>query len=179
MRLASTFLAGTAAAAMAAGAALAQEPPRVTAPPPPATAPILPPPAIAVFDFGGVYFGAYGGRIAGSAMMGALAGFNFVNGNFLAGVEGRLGVALAEPAALNVEVNARSGFILGRRFLPYVVAGAGRDFGAAVNYYTFGAGLEVGLGASLSVFAEGRGRGFGGTSNCCVGVFLAGFAWHR
>lgn len=150
-------LAGAVGSILIASAAMAADlPPPVVAPAPP------PPMAAPAFDWGGVYYGVYGGYNTGipPGAAGVLVGYNFVRGNFLGGVEARLGGFFPGlgPTGFDFEgsVNARVGFLLRDRLNIYGVAGIGHVFCCDFTYWSAGGGLEIAAGSRVSLFAEGR-----------------------
>ena len=138
--------------------------------------PAAPPPA-PVFSWAGPYVGAFGGftfGLVGDA--GLQAGFNFVNGGFVAGVEARAGVGFAGPVFFTT-VGGRAGFLVGERALLYGAAAVGYLPVIPAFFYTAGGGTEVAVGTNLSLFAEARAlSAFGG--GCCLLTIQAGFNWH-
>lgn len=143
----------------------------VSAPPPP-------PPTIAapMFNWAGPYIGAYGGYAFDYTFWqaGVQAGYNFLMGGFLAGVEAQAGVAFGGGFAFEGDLNARLGYLLGSNLLLYGEGGLGW-IGAPI--FTAGGGVELGVGPAMSVFAEAKamgtfGGGFGGVT------VQGGMNWH-
>jgi hypothetical protein len=134
--------------------------------PPPAApmAPMMPAPV--VYDWGGFYVGGFVGRtfVFPTPAAGAQVGFNFQPGNFVLGIEARIGRLIgAPPPNTFVDGRLKAGFAIGQsgNVLLYGVASLGTVFGAGAPYYTAGGGVEFGIGR-ISVFAEGVAVGFGG-----------------
>ncbi|MGV8840516.1 MAG: hypothetical protein ACWA6X_09450 [Bauldia sp.] len=135
---------------------------------------VVPPPA--GFDWQGPYAGAFltldvlGEPFGlGIAAVGGQVGFNIVRGSFLFGPQLRLGMYVPETDLL-VTAGPRAGVILGaeERILLYAAASFGwipqaPDPG---TFYTFGGGVEFGLGERFSVFTEARALGIPGIG-CC------------
>ena len=162
-----TVLGALGAAFISTSAMAADVPPMVinTAPPPP--------PVVVVqqgFDWAGPYVGAYAGRIFwfddgtdftwADWLFGGQAGYNIVFGRLLAGVEFRAGVIdNFGDLAFEGGATVRAGVILGDRVLVYAEVGLGT---VAFNepFWTFGGGVEIGIGRSLSVFAEAAVRDY-------------------
>ena len=129
------------------------------------------------FGWGGLYVGAYGGYTFGGTWIsaGAQAGYNFVRGGLLAGVELQAGAAIAGGVAFEGWANARLGAILGSNVLVYGEAGLGMLGLGGTFLWSAGGGIEIALGQSISVFAEGKALGdFGG---CCAIVAQGGINW--
>lgn len=125
------------------------------------------------FDFTGLYFGALAGwsTTFSLAEAGVQFGYNFgFGGAGIAGLEVETTHPFAGGALINASLNARVGYALGERFLAYAEAGIGEWLFAPV--YTLGGGVEVGLGAAASVFAEAKAEGVLGTG--FTGVQLRG-----
>lgn len=141
----------------------------VSAPPPP------PPPT---FSWDGPYVGAYAGYLIGPGVVqiGAQAGYNFVSGGFLAGIELQAGALISGGVAFEGNANARLGAILGGNFLLYAEAGLGVILPGGVTW-TAGGGGEVAVGSNVSLFAEVKALGvFGG--GCCIVTVQGGVNWH-
>ncbi len=128
------------------------------------------------FDWAGPYVGAYGGYTFGllGPSAGAQAGYNFVNGNFLTGVEVQAGVAIGGPA-FEGWTNGRVGAVLGSNFLLYGEAGIGMIGLGDQFLWAAGGGAEVALGRSVSLFAEAKVLGDFG--DCCAYVGQGGLNW--
>ncbi len=146
-----------------------------------APAPMAPQPMMSpTFSWGGPYVGAYGGYLfvgPGYGQAGAQAGYNFVSGGFLAGLEVQAGALIQSGIAFEGNLNARAGVILGSKLLLYGEGGLGWIPASSNFTYTFGGGAELAVGTALSVFAEGKAFGvLGGT--CCGVVVQAGINWH-
>jgi opacity protein-like surface antigen len=146
----------------------------ITPAPPPA-----PPPA-PTFNWAGPYVGAYGGFVfgPGAIQAGAQAGYNFVSGGFLGGIEIQAGVFAPIPGVtFEADLNARVGAVLGGNFLLYGEAGVGWLAAPGAFIYTFGGGAEVAVGTSVSLFGEVKGLGaFGG--GCCIITVQGGLNYH-
>jgi outer membrane immunogenic protein len=171
MFLKRTLVAGALVIASAVAANAADIPPMTPTPPP------APPPA-PTFSWGGPYVGAYGGYIFGPGFpqFGAQAGYNFVSGGFLGGVEVQAGGVFVGGLAFEGNLKARAGAVLGSSLLLYGEAGVGW-LSTGVFTYTFGGGAEVALGTAVSLFAEAKGLGvFGG--GCCLVTVQGGLNWH-
>ena len=148
-------VAGALASVMVSGAALAADFGPIVLPATPPAVPLATPPG---FSFAGPYVGTYGGRLVDEAFQaGIQGGFNFVRRHFLIGAEAQVGAAFGGGLAFEGDLNARLGVILGERFLVYGEGGIGLLSGMAI--YTAGGGVEIGLGQSLSVFAEAKAVG--------------------
>lgn len=157
------MVAAAAASMMIVGSAAAADP----VPMMPAVAPVAVAPAPA-FDWSGMYFGVMIPEVRTISAAG-LVGFNMVRGNFLAGVEMRVGGFLGD--AVITSVTGRAGFILGDRVVLYGLGGVGlaTDFSNFQAFYTVGTGLEFAPGSRVSIFAETRAvGGFGGGFECCM-----------
>ena len=165
---------------IASGAMAADVPPLVVAAPPP------PPMAAPTFDWGGAYVRVFGGTILPvPSPFGALieggAGYNFVAGQFVAGVQGQCHVGVGDwaPGFIGCAAEGHAGVLIGDKLLAYAVIGINGDsFGYRGWYY--GGGLELALGNSWSVFADLlQGKELG-----CMGCdfrspyFRIGVAWH-
>jgi opacity protein-like surface antigen len=141
--------------------------------------PVAPaPPPAPTFNWAGPYVGAYGGYLFGPNFfqIGGQAGYNFVSGGFLGGAEIQAGAIIAGGVAFEGNLNARIGAILGSNFLLYGEAGVG-TFAFTTFTYTFGGGVEVGVGSSTSLFVETKGLGaFGG--GCCAITVQTGVNFH-
>lgn len=110
------------------------------------------------FDWGGHYAGALVGfdRTCGCVVDGVQVGFNAVWGNLLLGIEFEtLHSFIAPFTIVDASAGARFGVILGGRTLVYGQAGIG-GWLAGIPAWTAGAGVEFGVGETISVFAEGR-----------------------
>ena len=129
-------------------------------PPPPVAAAPPPPMAAPAFDWGGLYVGVGVGTFVPfpSPLGGAIAGgvgYNFVAGQFVAGVQGYFIVPVGDWAAGSsaVGANGRAGVLIGDKLLAYGLIGINGHFDGYKEWY-FGGGLELALGNSWSVFAE-------------------------
>ena len=153
MNLKRTIAAGALVLMSAAGTQAADVvgPIAITLPPPP-------PPMTLAFDWSGPYVGAFGGFVFNGVwyQAGIQAGHNMVRGNFLAGLEAELGAAFGGALAFEGYANARLGYILGSRILVYGEAGVGGILPGGGFFWNAGAGLEIAVGQSLSLFAEGN-----------------------
>lgn len=168
------LLAGMAGMTMIAGTAFAADVPMVVPPAPPVV--VVPPPAPAS-PFAGIYVGVVGGWLPGDYIsVSGQAGFNFVRGRLLVGVEGQVGALYTGALFFGGEATARAGVLLGSRALVYAEAGAlfvptnpTPVFGLA------GGGVEFAVNDRISVFTEAKALiGLGG-----VGVeFQTGINFH-
>lgn len=185
MNIAKRVLAGLAGTAMMipASAALAADVPPMIPMQPPAI--VVPPPA--GFDWQGPYAGAFltlyvltDPSDVGISAAGGQAGFNIVRGSFLFGPQVRVGIYVPETDFL-VTAGPRIGVILGAqdRILVYAAASFGWIPQAPdpSSFYTFGGGVEVGIGERLSVFAEARALGVP-TLGCCGAIVTMGANFH-
>lgn len=163
---------------IATGAMAADVPPLVVAPIAP------PPPVAASFDWAGLYVGAYGGAFFEVNpierefwVFGGQAGFNIrFGGAALAGIELRAGLADDGAVAFEAALSGRLGVILGDKVLLYGEAGVW-FVAPSVFLWTAGGGVEVGLGRSVSLFAEAALIGnIGGT--CCGLLITGGINFH-
>ena len=169
MRVKRTLFAGAFLVASAAVASAADLPVAPLPPPPPMVTP--------AFDWSGPYIGVYVGLLRQQSAVtvpppvpraGIQAGYNIVRGNFLGGIEIQAGLyGFSAPLTLEGDLNARLGFILGQRFLLYSEAGLmvllTPSIPSTTLLWTLSGGLEVALGQSWSIFAEGGiARPFGG-----------------
>jgi hypothetical protein len=132
------------------------------------------------FSWAGSYLGLYTGWLftpLGTVdRIGGQAGYNFVRGRFLIGIEGHGGaIFTVGPGAAEVELSARLGAILRSRFLLYGEAGIGMV--ADQGTYTFGGGVEVAVGDSFSLFAEAKRFGTF-ASGCCNNTVQLGLNFH-
>ena len=103
-------------------------------------------------------------------------GYNFVRGPLLIGAEAQLGALYDTTTfAFEAALNVRLGAVLGERLLVYTEAGVGLLAGTTI--YTAGGGVEIGVGQSLSVFAEAKAVG---TIGGPFGTYLVqgGINWH-
>ena len=143
------------------------------------------------FDWSGPYIGVYAGfmRIQAATnnpapipRAGIQAGYNIVRGRFLAGVEVQAGIiGFTSPLALEGDLNARLGLLLGERILLYAEAGIMVLYAPSAPpptvLWTLSGGLEVAIGQSWSIFAEGGiARPFGGGAQAIV--VEGGLNWH-
>jgi len=130
---------------------------------------------LAQFDWSGFYVGVYGGYnlLNTYAQAGGQAGFNILRGALLAGVELQLGAASGGGGIFEAYLNGRAGAVLGDRLLLYAEGGVGTFSGSLA--WTAGAGGEIAIGGSISVFAEAEAfftSGFEGS------VLQAGINFH-
>jgi len=158
MRRAGKIATGIAALMMTAGSAVAADVPQVIvpiAPPPPAAAP--------GFDWAGPYFGGYLGAVFdpgfGFFDAGLQAGYNWVLGNVLVGVQANVGFFFdVNPWAnspIYVGVDARVGTFVGDRAVVYATAGILRAINPGPGFgVPFAVGVEVAVRDALSVFGE-------------------------
>ena len=167
MFLKRTLAAGAIVVASAASAYAADIPMAPVAPPPP-PAPVAP-----VFDWAGPYAGVYGGFFFGPGLIqtGVQAGYNFVSGGFLAGIEASAGAVISGGIGFEGTLNARLGAILGSRVLLYAEAGFGYIVPPGAFLISVGGGAEFAVGQSASVFAEAKWYGGGITVQ-------GGLNWH-
>jgi opacity protein-like surface antigen len=172
-RLGMAVLAGALVSVMVSGGALAADVGPIVLPSTPPPVPLAPPPG---FSFAGPYVGTYGGLLVDEAFQaGIQGGFNFVRGHVLIGAEAQVGVVFGGRLAFEGDLNARLGVILGERFLVYGEGGIGLFAGTPI--YTAGGGVEIGLGQSLSVFAEAKAVGELGQPLSAFQV-QGGINWH-
>lgn len=171
MFLKRTLLAGTVVLATAVAANAADIP---MMPEPMTPEPMMPAPS---FSWGGAYVGAYGGYLLGpgAAQAGAQAGYNFVSGGFLAGIEVQAGALFIGPA-FEGNVNVRAGALLGDSVLLYAEAGLG-TIGLVSYTYTFGGGAEFAVGTATSLFIEAKGFGIL-SGSCCAITVQGGLNFH-
>ncbi|MGV8841121.1 MAG: outer membrane protein [Bauldia sp.] len=155
MRRLTKLLAGAAALATVAGTAVAADVPVIVPPAPPVV--VVPPPAPAS-PFAGFYAGAVAGWLPSDYFsVSAQAGFNFVRGRLLVGVEGQIGVLFAGGPLLGGEVTARAGVLLGSRAVVYGEAGAlFLPANAPPVFGLIGGGVEFAVNDRISVFAEAK-----------------------
>jgi len=166
-------VAGVVAAMLVSGAAQAADVGPTALPATPPAVPLPPPPG---FTFAGPYVGTYGGLMIGEAYQGGIqGGFNFVRGPILVGAEAQVGVTYNGGFGFEGNLNARVGAVLGDRILAYGEAGVGIILGTPI--YTAGGGVELGLGRSLSVFAEAKAVGAFGSPFSTFQV-QGGINWH-
>lgn len=181
-------LACTAAILASASAARAADLSPLPPPPPPVVAPVT------ATDWAGPYVGVFAGFIRvplvrsipiNQAVVnpnlifdaGVQAGYNFVRGNFLVGVEGRAGlVFVGMPPGTVFSLSGRAGVLLGAqdRALLFGAAGIGVAPSTFGPFWSAGGGLEVAVGERWSVFGETRvlnslGKG-GSTLSFQVGI---------
>ena len=110
------------------------------------------------FDWGGHYAGALVGhdRSCLCVVDGVQVGYNAVWGNLLLGIEFEtLHSVIAPFTIVDASAGARFGVILGGRALVYGQTGIG-GWQAGIPAWTAGAGVELAIGETISVFAEGR-----------------------
>lgn len=167
------LIAGIAGAAMFGSAAMAADI-QVIVPPAPPVVVVPPPPA---FDWSGLYVGV---GVAGpfqGLLPDAHVGFNIVRGNFLFGVEGRVGTIGFQ--ALTLGGAARAGVLLGQqdRLLAYGSISALYIPAGPVLLVGGNAGVEFGIGERLSVFGEAGIYGSPG-NGCCGLMFRGGVNFH-
>lgn len=126
----------------------------------PAPAPVVVVPAAPAFDWAGIYAGTAVDYLVCDGFcwlkLDGHAGANMVFGRLLVGVE--VGAGYWRNATANagwlIEASARTGVVLGR-FLPYAKAGYTLygDPTGLEGWLNIGAGAELALGRSLSVYA--------------------------
>jgi hypothetical protein len=164
------------AMALASGAALAADTGPILLPATPPPAPVTAAPD--GFSFAGPYAGVYGGRILDAVWhSGIQAGFNFQRGALLVGVEAQAGVGFP-PAGLEANLDLRAGLVIADRLLIYGEAGVGLLRTAGGDpFYSYGGGVEIGIGQRFSIFGEGRLLTEFGTGAWGVTV-QAGINWH-
>lgn len=185
MKFAKKILAGMAGTALmfSASAALAADIQPII----PAQPPVIVVPPATGFDWAGPYVGAFvtleiltDPFDINAVAAGGQVGFNIVRGSFLFGPQLRLGVFIPETDFL-VTIGPRVGVLLGAedRILVYAAA----SFGWIPNapdpgtFYTFGGGVEVGIGERFSVFAETRALGVMDVG-CCGIITTMGANFH-
>ena len=179
MKLKRTIAAGAFVLMSAAGAQAADivGPVVVTPPPPPPPAPMAP-----AFDWSGPYVGAFGGFVFSTTnwyQVGAVIGFNRVRGQFLLGLEAELGAAFGGTLAFEGAGNARLGWVLGQasRAVIYAEAGAGGIFPGGGFMWNAGAGVEIAVTSSMSMFVEGNAL-FAAPAVFTGTAVQAGLNWH-
>lgn len=173
MRIGRSLLLGTVGSVLTiTGAMAADLPPlaAVAAPPPVAA-------AAPAFDWDGVYFGAYTQAFVapfGFPLIGVYVGYNIVRGGVIAGIEVEAGLALT--GAFEGQLQGHLGAAMGQRGLVYASLGTGWS---GIAFWSYGAGLAVGVGESISIFAEvGQWRSFGGAT-VSTPLLSIGVNWHR
>jgi opacity protein-like surface antigen len=164
MQLTRRLLAGAAAVVLTTSAASAAEP-MYTPPSMAPGAPMMPPPA--PYNWSGFYVGGFVGSptiFLPAPAAGLQVGFNFQPGNFVVGVEGRVGriIGAPPPNTFN-DARLKAGITFGQsgNVWLYGVGSVGTVLTVGAPYYTFGGGVEFGIGR-VSVFAESVVIGFGG-----------------
>ncbi|MCW5715707.1 MAG: hypothetical protein KIT43_14440 [Bauldia sp.] len=167
-------VAGAVAAMLVAGSVQAADVGPIALPATPPAVPLPPPPG---FSFAGPYVGTYGGMLVGESAFqaGLQGGFNFVRGPLLVGAEAQVGVLFGGGIGFEADLNARVGAVLGERFLVYGEGGIGLFAGTPI--YTAGGGVEIGIGQSISVFAEAKAVGALGSPISTFQV-QGGINWH-
>ena len=165
------LLIGIVGSALVTSSALAADLPTVVAPPP---AP--PPMAAPAFDWGGLYIGGFAQAFVapfGSPQAGVNVGYNVVRGGLVAGIEAE--AAFFFGGGLEAQLQGHVGAALGQRTLVYGSLGAGWS---GIPFWSYGAGLAVGLGQNVSVFTEvGQWRSFGGAT-VSTPLLTIGVNWH-
>lgn len=172
------------ATAFAFNSAAAADVPPITTVPPPS---VVVTPAAGGFDWSGPYFGLVTGAEFEigfgylNAIAGVQAGYNFVAGGFLFGVEGQalLQMIGADPGLPRGEFNAnlRAGALLGDSALLYAEGGGLLQVGLGGLLLTAGGGVEFAVSQAATIFGEAKavfepGFGFLGTQ------FQAGVNFH-
>ncbi|MCW5695448.1 MAG: hypothetical protein KIS96_01805 [Bauldia sp.] len=149
---------------------------------PPPAPPVAPPAPL--FSWAGSYAGAYGGVYFPFAWQaGVTLGHNFVRGSLIYGLEIQAGL-VRNPmgSAFTVDLNARAGVAVGTtdRVLLYTEAGIGAIVSSGGPYVSFGAGAEIAVTDSLSLFAEAKAlAGLPGPPGLIDAFqFQAGVNWH-
>ena len=181
IRVATLAIAGTVALSTSAMATTAQPLAAVTTPPPL--------PVAAGFDWAGPYLGVYGGRSANFDpidwniwILGGQAGYNLLfGGRFLAGAEIGFGYSKDEgDNEVEGALTGRVGAIVGERFLSYAEIGVWMEDNFNNYFLSIGGGVEVGMGAAFSLFAEAAWLDFIGIANPDLNRLLikAGVNWH-
>lgn len=139
-----------------------------------------PTPIAEQFDWEGLYIGFDKDLWIGEAFgFHGVAGYNFVlSDRFVAGIEGRAGMALDPPSSFSAfdgTVGVRLGALLSDRVLIYKRA----DIGIVDDdaYYALGGGLELAIGDSTSLRGEVEGIGQLGSPISVVAVSAA-MLWH-
>lgn len=134
---------------------------------PPAPPPVVVAAPVPVFDWSGPYVGTRAETLFCSGLcwvnLDVHAGYNIVVGRFLVGLEAGAGSYVLSGQGYSLGASARAGLVLGRA-LAYGKAGILAYGPGTPSYYlTFGGGIEVGVGRSLSVFVGVTAqRSFGG-----------------
>jgi hypothetical protein len=112
------------------------------------------------FDWGGLYFGAHGGRVTGNVMPaagpwlgGIQVGYNLGGAGFVGGAEVETSYTFGNNAWINAALNGRGGAAFGN-FLIYGEVGIGSYNWIAV--WTAGGGVELALGDRIGLFGEGK-----------------------
>jgi hypothetical protein len=112
------------------------------------------------FDWGGLYFGAHGGRVTGNVMPaagpwlgGVQVGYNLGGAGFVGGAEVETSYTFGNNAWINAALNGRAGIALGS-ILVYGEVGIGSYNWIPV--WTAGGGVELALGERLGLFGEGK-----------------------
>jgi len=160
MRRAGKIATGIAALMMTAGSAVAADVPEFVTP-------VAPPPPVAApgFDWAGPYFGGYLGANfdpGGAGIFfdaGLQAGYNWVLGNVLVGVEAYAGFQfIVNPWGNSPPyggVDARVGTFVGDRAVVYATAGIQRFLVPGPGFLVpLAIGVEVAVRDALSVFGE-------------------------
>jgi len=118
------------------------------------------------FDWAGPYFGIYGGAadsiifrgvrlVAPNAELGVQAGYNFVLGDLVAGIEGQFGASFYDCFLCGDplwRLTGRLGFLAGYRALIYAEGGV-IGYLPGVSWIV-GGGTEIAVGESWSMFGE-------------------------
>ena len=161
MKMGRSLVLGIAGSVMIASGAMAGDGPTLAvtgAPPPP------PPPPMAApsFDWNRFYIGLYGGAWASLdsfeldvARTGLTIGRNFQMGRGVLGMEVTAGIWDLDDIGWEMAVNARGGVLLTDTILIFGLIGYYYDFYNEWQYFSLGAGLELGLGEHISLRFDG------------------------
>lgn len=152
MKRAGKTASAVAALMMLAGSAVAADVPQVVTPVAP------PPPPAPTFDWGGAYVGVQASYVFDCGLCGGIAGqagYNFVVGNLVAGIEGGIGVwydDLFSPIWFTLA--GRGGYLVTDNLLVYAELGIWNYFTINTLTTTIGGGVEIAVTNSLSTFVE-------------------------
>lgn len=157
MNLVGKLLIGGAASLLAANSAMAAD---VVVPV--VVAPVVVTPVVPTISFAGAYMGTHiAVNFPFSFVYGVQFGYNFVRGNFLFGVEVETSHPSIAGPVVDATLSGRAGVVVADRAVIYGHAGIGTRI--VVPSYSFGAGVEVAITPTMSLFAEyTRYRAMGG-----------------